>query len=74
MFFFLAAVDASQVPERAGAADEQEDTRPLRVPIDRALKALEEGSLHYGAAIVSLQWLALNRAKLAEIVKRGAVR
>src|SRR4051794_7817187 len=63
MFFFLAVVDASQVPERAGAAHEQEDTRPLRVPIDRALKALEDGSLHYGAAIVSLQWLALNRAK-----------
>jgi ADP-ribose pyrophosphatase len=74
MFFFLAVVDASQVPERAGAAHEQEDTRPLRVPIDRAIESLESGKLHYGAAIVSLQWLALNRPKLAEIVKRGAVR
>jgi len=74
MFFFLATVDAAQVPERAGAAYEQEDTRPLRVPIDRALQALETGGLHYGALIVSLQWLALNRARLAEIVQRGAVR
>ena len=74
MFFFLATVDAAQVPERAGAAHEQETTRPLRVPIDKALAALEAGGLHYGALIVSLQWLALHRAKLAGIVQRGAVR
>ena len=35
MFFFLALVDALKVPERAGAAHEQEDTRPLRVPIGK---------------------------------------
>ena len=74
MFFFLATVDASKIPERAGLADEQEYIRPRSVPIERALEALEAGTLHYGAAIVSLQWLALNRAKLAEIVQRGAVR
>ena len=43
MFFFLGVVDASKVPERAGAAHEQEDTRPLRVPIGRALEALAAG-------------------------------
>ena len=43
MFFFLALVDASKVPERAGAAHEQEDTRPFRVPIGRALEALARG-------------------------------
>jgi ADP-ribose pyrophosphatase len=74
MFFFLATVDAAQVPERAGAAYEQEDTRPLRVPIDRALAALTAGGLHYGALIVSLQWLALNRAKLADIARGGVAR
>ena len=67
MFFFLGVVDASKVPERAGAAHEQEDTRPIRVPIDRALEALAAGSLRYGAAVIGLQWLALNRARLAEI-------
>jgi ADP-ribose pyrophosphatase len=74
MFFYLATVDAAKVPERAGAAHEQEDTRPLRVPIDRALAALSKGRLHYGAAVVSLQWLALNRPRLAEIVRSGVVR
>jgi ADP-ribose pyrophosphatase len=70
MFFFLGVVDASKVPERAGAAHEQEDTRPLRVPTGRALDALMSGKLHYGAAILGLQWLALNRARLREIAAR----
>jgi ADP-ribose pyrophosphatase len=70
MFFFLATVDASKVPERAGAAHEQEDTRPLRVPIRRALEALHAGGLHYGAAVIGLQWLALNRHRLKDIASR----
>ena len=70
MFFFLGVVDASKVPERAGAAHEQEDTRPLRVPIGNSLDGLASGKLRYGAAILGLQWLALNRARLREIVAR----
>jgi len=70
MFFFLGVVDASKVPERAGAAHEQEDTRPLRVPTGSALDALADGKLHYGAAVLGLQWLALNRARLREIAAR----
>ena len=74
MFFFLGVVDSLKVPERAGAAHEQEDTRPLRVPIERALEALKAGKLHYGAAVLVLQWLALNRSRLREIVRIGAAR
>jgi ADP-ribose pyrophosphatase len=74
MFFFLGVVDSSKVPERAGAAHEQEDTRPLRVPIERALEALNAGDLHYGAAVLALQWLALNRGRLREIARAGAAR
>ena len=72
MFFFLGTVDASKVPERAGAAHEQEHTRPLRVPISRALDALKAGNLHYGAAVVALQWLALNRGRLTEIARQAS--
>ena len=72
MFFFLGILDSSKVSERAGAAHEHEYTRPLRVPIDRALEALTSGKLHYGAAVVGLQWLALNRNRLREIVQAGA--
>jgi ADP-ribose pyrophosphatase len=74
MFFFLGPVDASDVPSRAGAADERESTRPFRVPFDRALDALRAGTLHYGAAVIALQWLALNRGRLAEIVRQGSAR
>jgi ADP-ribose pyrophosphatase len=70
MFFFLGTVDAAKVPARAGAAHEQENTRPLRVPIDGALEAMNAGKLHYGAAVLGLQWLALNRDRLREIAAR----
>src|SRR3954453_10538262 len=74
MFFFLGVVDSSKVLERAGAADEQEDTRPIRVPIDRALEALKAGKLHYGAAVLALQWLALNRGRLREVAEASVAR
>jgi ADP-ribose pyrophosphatase len=67
--FFLGVVDAAKVAERAGAADEQEDTRPFRVPIGRAIEALAKGGLQYGATVLGLQWLALNRTRLAEIAR-----
>ncbi len=70
MVFFLGQVDASKVPERAGLAREHESTHPLRVPIGRALESLGAGTLHYGAAVLGLQWLALNRARLREIASR----
>ena len=64
---FLGIIDASAVPERAGSAAEREDTRPLRVPIDRALAALADGGLHNGVLVLALHWLALNRPRLAKI-------
>jgi ADP-ribose pyrophosphatase len=67
--FFLGVVDAAKVAERAGAADEQEDTRPFRVPIGRAIEALAQGGLQYGATVLGLQWLALNRTRLVEIAR-----
>lgn len=74
MFFFLALVDASNLPERAGAADEHEDTRPLRAPIGDVIGALKAGKLHYGAGVIALQWLALNVDRLPEIARTGALR
>jgi ADP-ribose pyrophosphatase len=70
---FLGIVDASRVPARAGLAAEHEETVLMRVPIDAALAALAGGALHNGPLIVALQWLALNRARLGEIVRNGFV-
>ena len=65
---FLGLVDAAQVPERAGLAAEREQTNPFRVPIDVALAALADGDMQNGLLVMALQWLALNRGRLKEIV------
>jgi ADP-ribose pyrophosphatase len=65
---FLAAVDATQVPAHTRLGDEY--IRTLRVPIDAALTALQTNTIHNGPAIMALQWLALNRARLAELLRR----
>jgi ADP-ribose pyrophosphatase len=70
---FLGIVDASGVPERAGAAAEHEETVPMRVPIDAALAALATGTVRNGPLIIALQWLALNRGRLSEIVRMGSI-
>jgi ADP-ribose pyrophosphatase len=70
---FLGVVDASRVPERAGAAAEHEEIVPMRVPIDTALAALGAGTVRDGPLIIALQWLALNRGRLSEIVRTGSV-
>jgi ADP-ribose pyrophosphatase len=68
---FLATIDASKVPERAGLASEAEDIRPIRVKIDVALAALAQGTICNGYLIPALQWLALNRSRLKAIVGEG---
>jgi len=67
-FMYLGLVDATRIPARAGAADEKEATRPMRVPIDAALAALARGRMRNGFLIIALQWLALNRSRLDAIV------
>jgi ADP-ribose pyrophosphatase len=67
-FMFLGLVDAARVPAYAGAANEKEATRPMRVSIDTALAALERGRMRNGFLIIALQWLALHRDRLDAIV------
>jgi ADP-ribose pyrophosphatase len=66
---FLGIVDAAQVPDRAGAAAEREETRPLRISIDAALAALAGGAMRNGLLLMALHWLALNRGRLGEIAR-----
>jgi ADP-ribose pyrophosphatase len=67
-YLYLGLVDAARTPERAGAAHEKEATRPMRVPIETALEALERGIMRNGFLLIALQWLALNRNRLDAIV------
>jgi len=65
---FLGLVDAAGIPERAGAAHEKEATRPMRVTIEAAIAALEDGAMRNGFLILALQWLALHRDRLDAIL------
>lgn len=69
--FFVAAVDASRVPERTRPTP-GEYISVMCVPIDTALTVLGEGKMHNGPLIVGLLWLALNRGRVAELL--GAAR
>jgi ADP-ribose pyrophosphatase len=65
---FLAAVDAAKVPRRVAAPVEGERIEALRVPMDAALSALAEGRMRNGPLVIALQWLALNRDRLATLL------
>jgi ADP-ribose pyrophosphatase len=69
---FLGLVDATLTPACAGAGSESEETVPFRVKIDEALAALAAGTFVNGYTVIALQWLALNRDRLAEIVQNAA--
>jgi ADP-ribose pyrophosphatase len=64
---FLAAIHAAQVPAHTRIGDEY--IRTLRVSIDTALAALQANTVHNGPAILALQWLALNRARLPDLLR-----
>jgi ADP-ribose pyrophosphatase len=67
---FLAAVDAARVPKRTHAT-EGERISVMRVPIEAALAALASNKMHNGPLVIALQWLALNRARVAELLRAG---
>jgi len=52
---------------------EREASALLRVPIDAALSALAAGTVRNGPLLAALQWLALNRHRLAEIARIGTI-
>jgi len=66
---FLASVDSARVPERTHAT-EGEQIGVMRVPIDAALAALSDGTMRNGPLVIALQWLALNRSRLRELLKQ----
>ncbi|MDI4656410.1 NUDIX hydrolase [Xanthobacter autotrophicus] len=65
---YLGILDADALPARAGARHETEMTQPFAVPVDGALAAIAQGRCINGFLILALQWLALNRARLPELI------
>ncbi len=65
---FLAAIDATRVRPGGRVAPDGEQLHVLRVSIDTALAALARGTIEGSPAVIALQWLALNRGRLGEIL------
>jgi ADP-ribose pyrophosphatase len=71
VILYIAMVDAEKLPLRAGLAHEDEDTRPIRVPIDDALEALRLGRIKNALTITALQWLQINRGAVMDLVSEA---
>jgi ADP-ribose diphosphatase len=65
---FLAAIDCTRVPARGGSAAEGEQIETMCVSIDAALAALGHGTMRNGPLLLALQWLALNRGRVRDLL------
>ena len=63
---YCAQVDSRNVGGVFGLEEEDEDIRVHVVTFDDAMLMMESGQINNAAAIISLQWLALNRNKIDE--------
>lgn len=61
---FAAAVDAAAVPQHSPHQTDDERIETLRVSFDAAIALIDSDRIHNGPALLALQWLALNRARL----------
>lgn len=67
---YVASVDAALVPEGDRVCVDGERLNVFRASFDAALSALAAGTVRGSPVVIALQWLALNRGRLAEILKR----
>ena len=66
---FLAAVNASRVREGPLTTPDGEHIHVGRVSIEDAIRALNHDAIHGCPMVIGLQWLALNRKHLAELLR-----
>ncbi len=65
---FLAAVDSAQVREGPLVSPDGEQLYVHLVSIDEAVAALDRNAMRGGHLVIGLQWLALNRSRIAELL------
>lgn len=66
LFLFCGRIDAAQVGGIHGLAEENEDIRAFALTLDEAKALIEQGKIKTSPAIISLQWLLLNRERLRQ--------
>lgn len=64
---FCGRVDASRAAGIHGVHEEGEDTRVAVVDAEQAIRGLYSGRIDTSAAIIALQWLAMNRDWLVSV-------
>lgn len=64
VFLYCAKVKSRGVGGIHGLASEHEDIRVHVVSVESALEMMQAGQINNAAAIIALQWLALNRSRL----------
>lgn len=67
LWLFVGRVDASQAGGIFGLPEEHEDIRTFTVSLDEAFIMLQEGKINTPPAIITLQWLQLNREWLKQL-------
>jgi len=66
---FLADVDAAQAQEGARVTSENEQLYIWRVAIDAAIEAFARHGARGGPLTIGLQWLALNRGRITDLLR-----
>lgn len=66
--FFLAAVDSTQVVAQGGVAGEHEAITTEVVTFEAVAAALAAGRIANALAVIGLQWLVLNRGRIAALL------
>ena len=64
VYLYCAKVDSRSVSGIHGLDEENEDIKVHVVSLESALEMLASGQINNAAAIISLQWLALNKSNL----------
>lgn len=62
---YCGRADLSAAGGHHGLHEEDEDIRAFVVPVDQALRLLEDGRIGNAVTVIALQWLALHRAEVA---------
>lgn len=67
LHLFCGRIDAANLGGFHGLADENEDIRAFTIASEEAFNLLREGKIKTSPAIISLQWLQLNRDWLKQL-------
>jgi len=67
VYLYCAQVDSTKAGGVFGLLEEDEDIKVHSLKLEDALAMLESGEINNSAAIIALQWLALNRNKIDKL-------